>query len=75
MAGLTSLVSFGSALFALRLAPVGIVSALRETSVVFATLIAAFVLRENVDRRRVAATVVIVIGAIIILTQRGSPTL
>lgn len=67
MAGLASLVSFGSALIALRLAPVGIVSALRETSVVFGMLIAGLVLRERVDRRRVGATVVIAAGAILIL--------
>lgn len=67
MAGVTSLVSFGSALIALRLAPVGIVSALRETSVVFGMLIAAFFLRESVDRRRAGAAVVIALGAILIV--------
>ena len=50
LAGLISLVSFGSALMALRLAPVRMVSALWETNVVFGMLIAAFVLREQVDR-------------------------
>jgi len=67
LAGLTSLVSFGSALAALRLAPVGIVSALRETSILFGVLIAAFILREPVGRRRVGATVIIAAGAILIL--------
>ena len=67
MAGVTSLVSFGSALIALRLAPVGIVSALRETSVVFGMLIAAFFLRESVDRRRAGAAAVIALGAILIV--------
>jgi drug/metabolite transporter (DMT)-like permease len=67
LAGGTSLLSFGSALFALRLAPVGLVSALRETSVVFGMLIAAFVLREHVDRRRLTAAAAIVAVAIIIL--------
>ncbi|MEO8723794.1 MAG: DMT family transporter [Sphingobium sp.] len=74
MAGLTSLVSFGSALMALRLAPVGIVSALRETSVVFGMLIAAFVLRERVDRRRAGAAVVIAAGAVLILVTAASFT-
>ena len=67
LAGVTSLVSFGAALIALLLAPVGIVSAIRETSVVVGILIAAFVLREHVDSRRVAATAVIAAGAILIL--------
>jgi drug/metabolite transporter (DMT)-like permease len=74
VAGLVSLVGFGATLFALRLAPTGIVSALRETSVVFATLIAAFVLHEHIDRRRAAAAAVIVIGAIVILTHAGLRT-
>jgi len=72
MAGATSLASFGSALIALRLAPVGLVSALRETSVVFGMLIAAFVLREHVDRRRAVAAVIIAVGAILILATADS---
>ena len=67
MAGVTSLVSFGSALIALRLAPVGIVSALRETSVVFGMMIAGFFFRESVDRRRAGAAAVIALGAILIV--------
>ena len=67
LAGVASLVSFGAALFALRLAPVGIVSALRETGVVVGVANAAFVLREHVDRRRVAAATVIAAGAIVIV--------
>lgn len=67
MAGVTSLVSFGSALIALRLAPVGIVSALRETSVVFGMMIAAFFLRESVDRRRAGAAVMVALGAVLIV--------
>ena len=72
LAGMTSLVSFGTALIALRLAPVGMVSALRETSVVFGMFIAASVLREQVDRRRIAAAVVIAAGAVLIIATTGS---
>lgn len=67
LAGLTSLISFGAALLALRLAPVGVVSALRETSVVFGMMIAAFVLREHVNQRRAVGAVVIAAGAILIV--------
>jgi drug/metabolite transporter (DMT)-like permease len=74
MAGFTSLVSFGTALLALRFAPVGIVAALRETSVVFAMLIAVFALREQVDRRRIAAAVIIALGAILILASAAPGT-
>jgi drug/metabolite transporter (DMT)-like permease len=75
MAGFTSLISFGAALFALLLAPVGIVAALRETSVVFGMFIAAFVLREHVDRRRTAGAAVIAAGAILILATAASSTI
>jgi len=53
LAGLTSLISFGAALIALRVSPVGIVSALRETSVLFGVSIAAKMLKEPVGLRRV----------------------
>jgi drug/metabolite transporter (DMT)-like permease len=67
IAGLTSLISFGAALLALRFVPVGIVSALRETSVLFAMVIAALCLRERVDRRHVIAATIIAIGACAII--------
>lgn len=75
LAGVASLVSFGAVLIALRIAPIGIVSALRETSVVFGVLIAAFMLHEQVDRRRIGAAVVIAAGAIIIVSAAGFPTI
>lgn len=74
-AGVASLVSFGAVLIALRIAPIGIVSALRETSVVFGVLIAAFMLHEQVDRRRIGAAVVIAAGAIIIVSAVGFPAI
>ena len=74
-AGVASLVSFGAVLIALRIAPIGIVSALRETSVVFGVLIAAFMLHEQVDRPRIGAAVVIAAGAIIIVSAAGFPTI
>jgi len=68
LAGLTSLISFGAALLALRLAPVGIVSALRETSVAFGMGIATLVLRERVDARRVFGAAIIAIGAVLVVS-------
>lgn len=66
-AGLTSLIGFGAALMALRITPTGTVSALRETSIVFAMLIAAFALKERVDRRRAGGAIIIAAGAILIV--------
>ncbi|WEK44573.1 MAG: DMT family transporter [Candidatus Sphingomonas colombiensis] len=65
-AGVVTLIAFGSALLALRIAPAGIVSALRETSVLFALLIAVFALGEHVDRRRAIGALVIAAGAVAI---------
>ena len=43
-------------------APLGAVSALRETSVIFATLIGFFVLKEGNWKRRLGAAVLMVFG-------------
>lgn len=72
LAGLTSLVSFGAALLAFRFAPVGIVAALRETSVLFAMLIAAFVLREHVDSQRKIAAITIASGATLVVVSAAT---
>lgn len=63
LGGLASLASYGIALWAMTRAPVAAVAALRETSILFATAIAAFVLRERVGRARVAAACLIACGA------------
>ena len=59
--------SFGSyalALWAMMHAPVAVVAALRETSVLFAAFLGAWVLRERITLRRVLGTVIILMGAI-----------
>lgn len=62
--GLGTLSSYGLVLWAMTQAPVPLVAALRETSILFGTLIAAVVLREKVTPVRVVAIVVIAAGAI-----------
>jgi drug/metabolite transporter (DMT)-like permease len=69
LAGLTSLISFGAALLALRMNPVGIVSALRETSVLFGVIIAAKILKEPVGLQRACGAVIIVVGAVLIVAK------
>jgi len=61
--GSGSCASYGLALWAMTRAPVAVVAALRETSIVFGTVIAACVLKEHVSRRRIAAVCVIAAGA------------
>jgi drug/metabolite transporter (DMT)-like permease len=54
--------SYGVALWAMTAAPIGLVGAVRETSVLFATLIAAVVLKERFGPARWAAAATIVAG-------------
>ena len=64
--GLATLAAYGLALWAMPEAPIAIVAALRETSILFGTLIAVLVLREPVTAARIAATLIIALGAMVL---------
>ena len=64
--GLVSLLAYGIVIYAMSHAPMGAVSALRETSVLFAALIGYFFLGETLTVRKVLACVVIAAGTILI---------
>lgn len=64
--GLLVMLSYGTALWAMTLAPIGLVGALRETSVLFATLIAALMLKERLGPARWLAAATIVAGLVLI---------
>lgn len=64
LGGCASVASYGIALWAMTRAPVAAIAALRETSILFATAIAAFVLREPVGRVRAGAALLIACGAV-----------
>jgi len=68
--GALGLVSFGVFLWALSRAPVGAVSALRETSIVFSALLGALVLRETATWRRYTAALLVMLGAAMIAVIR-----
>ena len=68
-AGALSILSFGSALYAFSLIETAKVSALRETSVVFAALMGTLFLGESFGRRRVLAALALAAG--LILMQFG----
>ncbi|MBA2962480.1 MULTISPECIES: EamA family transporter [Ramlibacter] len=59
-----SLGSYGIALWAMTRAPVAVVAALRETSVLFAALLGTWLLRESFSIRRATGTAVIVAGVV-----------
>lgn len=62
--GLVSLAAYGIVIWALQSGAIGAVSALRETSVVFAVLIGRLFLGETVSAKRWAACVIVAIGAV-----------
>ena len=64
LGGVSTLGSYGIALWAMTLAPVAAIAALRETSILFATAIAALFLRERIGRGRMLAVFLIACGAV-----------
>ena len=60
------LMSYGIALWAMTLAPIAIVATLRETSVLFGTLIAVVMLKEPLKPVRIAAALLIMAGLVAI---------
>ncbi len=68
-AGALSILSFGAALYAFSLIETAKVSALRETSVVFAAMLGALFLGESFGRRRILAALALAAG--LVLMQFG----
>lgn len=64
--GLCGLGSYGIALWAMTVAPIALVAALRETSVIFGMLMAVFFLGETCTKARLCAIVMVVCGAMTI---------
>ncbi len=63
ISGTFGIISFCVFIWALARAPVGMVTALREISVVFATLIGVIFLKERFSLRRLAGAALVTIGA------------
>ncbi|XTZ38516.1 EamA family transporter [Salmonella enterica] len=64
--GIATMGSYGLALWAMTQAPLAVVAALRETSILFGALIAFVLLKENVAGLRIIAACGIAIGAILL---------
>ena len=62
--GLISIGAYGVIIWAMQSSPMGAVSALRETSVVFAALLGAAFLRERLTMQRIVACCIIAAGAV-----------
>lgn len=67
--GALQVLSYGTVLWAMTLAPIAIVATLRETSVLFGAVIAVVVLKEPLRAVRIAAALLIVAGLVLIRLQ------
>jgi drug/metabolite transporter (DMT)-like permease len=64
--GLISIAAYGAIIWAMQASPMGAVSALRETSVVFAALLGAAFLGERLTAQRTVACCIIAAGAVFV---------
>ncbi len=60
---LMSMLSYGIVLWAMSVAPIPAVAALRETSVIFAAILGAWLLKERMGRWRIAGATLVAAGA------------
>lgn len=65
--GLITLVSYSALAMAMRMAPIGAVSAIRESSVLIALVLAWMMLKERIDQWRLLGGLLIVAGAVTIV--------
>lgn len=66
LGGFGAVMSYGLALWAMTMAPVAVVAALRETSILFGAAIAGFILKERLGPPRIAGACIIAVGAVIL---------
>ncbi len=64
--GAMSMAAYGIAIWAMTQAPIALVGALRETSVLFAAVIGIVVLHERIHARRIIAALLILAGMLLI---------
>ena len=68
--GGASFVAYALVTWAFTQAPIALVTALRETSIVFALLIGVFFLKERLDLAKVVSTMMTLTGAILLRVVR-----
>jgi drug/metabolite transporter (DMT)-like permease len=71
--GIMALFAFLPTLIAFRLAPVGAVSAIRATSVVFSLFLGGILLKEKLDKRRIGGALLVTLGALAIIGGTALP--
>ncbi len=70
LAGVVSLLAYWIVIWAMTMAPLALVSAIRETSMVFALLFGVFFLKERLNLVRAASTALTLLGAVILKLSR-----
>jgi drug/metabolite transporter (DMT)-like permease len=65
--GVMALFAFLPTLIAFRIAPVGAVSAIRATSVIFSLFLGGGLLKEQLDARRIGGALLVTLGAVAII--------
>jgi len=70
LGGLISLVAYWIVVWAMTQAPMALVSAVRESSMVFAVLFGVFILKERLDLRQLASTAITLMGTVMLKTSR-----
>lgn len=58
--------AYAMVIYAMSVAPIAMVSSLRETSVIFAALIGSLVFHESFGRQRIIAAVIVCLGVVVI---------
>ncbi len=69
--GSASFLAYGLVIWAFTQAPIALVTALRETSIVFALLIGVGILKERLDLAKVVSTIVTISGAVLLRVSRS----
>lgn len=70
LAGIVSLLAYWIVIWATTLAPLAMVSAVRETSMVFAVLFGVLFLKERLNLARLISTSITLFGAVLLKTSR-----
>ena len=70
LGGGASFIAYAIVTWAFTQAPIALVTALRETSIIFALLIGVFFLRERLDLAKVFSTAITLVGAILLRFAR-----
>jgi drug/metabolite transporter (DMT)-like permease len=72
LGGALSVIAYGLVIWAMSLAPMAAVSALRETSVIIAALIGTRLLHEPFGTRRVLAASLVAVGVVLLQVSRAA---